>query len=148
MDFFRNLGRTEWLIGAGILAVALLVALPIFLGGSSKSARAELPLVVDSIRTAEITYRDAYGEYVACPPAPRAAAGLNDAPVAWVESAGFGKLHWTPPFAELVGSYEVQTTEDGFVVTGRADTDGDGIPAVYKATQDQNAARVTAEDVF
>ncbi|MBN2801071.1 MAG: hypothetical protein JXX28_18175 [Deltaproteobacteria bacterium] len=148
MDFLKNLGRTEWLIAGGVVALLVLITIPLMLTGSKKTGRAELPLMVDAIRTAEITYRDAYGDYVGSPATPRPVAALDAEPAAWVSTPGFTKLHWSPPTEQVYGSYEVQVTPEGFTVIGRADLDGDGIVAVYKATQDKNAFRVTGEDVY
>ena len=50
----RGVGRTEVIVGVAVVAVLLLVTVPLWLSTSRKSARAEVPLLVNAIQTAEL----------------------------------------------------------------------------------------------
>ena len=145
----RGIGRTEIMIGVAVVVLLALIVGGLMMGSSSKSNRAEVPLNVDAIRTAEITYQEAFEDYVSASAAPRAATAVNEKPVAWNPTEGFKKLAWAPENEEAVyGSYQVVAKEDGFTVTGTCDVDGDGNRAVYTANAENNAQRDTPEDVY
>lgn len=145
----RGIGRTEIAIGVGAVVLVIALALILTSGSSDKSDRTELPLNVDSIRTAEITLQGAFGDYVSAEASPRAAAEVNADPVAWAPSKGFKNLSWAPKVKDKVwGSYQVVASPDGFEVTGVSDLDGDGTRAIYKADQDANAKATTGPDVY
>lgn len=144
-----GIGRTEIAIGVGAVVLIIALALVLTSGSSEKMDRTELPLNVDSIRTAEITLQEAFGDYVSAEASPRAAADVGKTPVAWAPSAGFKKLSWAPRNKDQVyGSYQVVASDDGFEVTGVADMDGDGQRAVYTANKDTNAKATTGENVY
>ncbi|TNE85797.1 MAG: hypothetical protein EP330_24485 [Deltaproteobacteria bacterium] len=145
----RGIGRTEIAIGVGAVVLVIALALILTSGSSGKSERTELPLNVDSIRTAEITIQGAFGDYVSAEASPRPATEVSPDPVAWEPSAGFKKLSWAPKVKDKVyGSYQVVASESGFEVTGVSDLDGDGERAIYKADQDANAKAETGENVY
>ncbi|MCO4746474.1 MAG: hypothetical protein KC912_16875 [Proteobacteria bacterium] len=145
----RGIGRTEIAIGVGAVVLVIALALIMTSGSSGKSERTELPLNVDSIRTAEITLQGAFGDFVSAEASPRPATAVNAEPVAWTPSAGFKKLSWAPKVKDKVyGSYQVVASETGFEVTGVADIDGDGERAIFKADQDANAKATTGENVY
>lgn len=148
MAFERGIGRTEIIIGVAIVAVVALVTIPLALNSSTKSHRDEVPLNVDSIRTAEITQQEAFEEYVSARPAPRTADEVDADAVPWRSTPGFDKLAWKPPTDDVYGSYTVSATRDGFKVTGTCDVDGDGERAVFEATHESNAIMITDEGVY
>ena len=144
----RGIGRTEVLVVIAVVAVLALVTIPLWLGTSKKSKRAEVPLNVDAIKTAEITYEAGFHEYVSAEAAPRAMTAVDPEKVAWEPTEGFVELAWQPPTEEVWGAYKVVAGEEGFTVTGTCDVDGDGKRAIYTATQSDNATRVTDESVY
>ena len=145
----RGVGRTEVLIGAAVVVVLALIAVPIVMGTSRKSARAEVPLLVDEIRELELRYRSSFGEYVSAEPAPRLPHLVDAAPATWASNRGFDAIGFAPPEPEaVVGSYKVAATEAGFTVTGTCDVDGDGRRAVYVATEAEPARLITDAGVY
>ena len=144
-----GIGRTEIGIGVAIVLVAAIIVVPLLGGTSAESRRAEVPLNVDGIRTAEIEHHKAFKEYRSAKPAPRAPAALGASGIAWGDPADFVDLGWEPENTEEVwGSYSVQANKTGFTVQGQIDADGDGRRAVFSATEAQNAERSSAEDVY
>ena len=131
-----EIGRNEIIIGVAAVAVLLLITVPLALNSANKSARGEVPLTIASIRTAQIEYQSAFGEYVACEAAPRAMHAVTAEPVAWTTSPGFKKLSWAPEGTEIYGAYTVKLEGDTFVVNGACDVDGDGTRALFKASRD------------
>jgi Tfp pilus assembly protein PilE len=148
MEGPRGIGRVEVAIGVAVVAIVAVIAIPLGMGASRSSKRAEVPLNVDAIRTAEITQREAFDEYVSAKTAPRDPTTLDARAVPWEPSSGFVKLAWKPVQAEVYGTYSVTATADGFTVVGTCDVDGDGERAEFRATQDENARMVTPEDVY
>ena len=144
-----NIGRNELiLIGAVVLAVALLVLVPFLLSSGKAEHREECRLQVEAIRQAELQYQEAFGEFVGAEPAPRAPTAVGPEPVAWQPTEGFRKLSWAPEAEEVYGSFQVAATREGFTVTGTCDVDGDGERAVFQATKDEEAHAVTASSVY
>jgi hypothetical protein len=144
----RGIGRTEIIAGVAVVAVLALITVPLWTGTSKKTARAEVPLNVDSIRTAEITWHGSFDDYVSATDAPRAMTAVNDQAVAWAPSKGFEELRWSPADAQVYGSYKVVASDKGFTVTGACDVDADGARAVYTATQDEGAKATTDESIY
>ncbi len=144
-----EIGRNEIIIGVAAVAVLLIIAVPFALNSANKSARGEVPLTIASIRTAEIEYESAFGDFVACEAAPRPMHAVNADPVPWTTSPGFKKLSWAPEGTEIYGAYTVKLEGDSFVVNGACDVDGDGTRALYKATKDDaEAVMVTESSVY
>lgn len=145
----RGVGRTELLIGAAVVVVLVLIAVPILMGTGKKSARAEVPLLVDQIRELELTYRASFGDYVSAEPSPRAPHLVDAVAVAWSSNRGFDTIGFAPPEPDAVyGSYKIAATETGFTVTGTCDVDGDGRRAVYVATESEPARLITDAGVY
>lgn len=144
-----GVGRTELAIGAAVVAVLVLVTLPLMTRTGTASRRAEVPLNVDHIRTAQLTHFSAFAEYVSAEPAPRRPEEVDDKPVPWAPSRGFKTLAWEPEATEQMwGSYSVKASKAGFEVFGTCDTDGDGRRASWVATHEKPAERTSAEDVY
>ncbi len=136
-----GVGRTEVIIGVVVVVVLAAVAIPLFMGGSEKSREAELPLYVESIRTAEIALEQIFGDYESAAAAPREATEVNATPIPWEASDGFNRLAWSPDNLDAVyGSYRVVLTDAGFNVIGTADVDGDGKRAEFTASEEAAAA--------
>lgn len=144
----RGVGRTEVIVGVAVVALLLLVTVPLWLSTSRKSARAEVPLLVNAIRTAEITYEKAFDDYVSAEAAPRPLTAVDDQKVPWRSTPGFDRLAWQPDATEVWGAYQVVAREDGFTVTGTCDIDGDGSRATFIATEAEPATMRTDPSVF
>jgi hypothetical protein len=148
----RGIGRTEVLIGVAVVAVLGLIAIPLVLSGNKSSARAEVPMFVDSIREFEIAYQGPFGDYVSADPAPRKPHEVDQNAVPWVSNAGFDKISWSPvekfETEQVYGSYRVAAGPDGFKVTGTCDVDGDGERAEWVATEREGAKATTAGNVY
>jgi len=143
-----ELEKNQLIIGATVVGVLILIAVPLAMNMQSSAGSGELPLNVEAIRTAEIEYRSAFSEYVAADAAPRSPHAVNDKPVEWKPSTGFSKLSWAPDETlEVYGAYWVEATKDSFTVHGASDLDGDGERAIWKATADAPAAATTADGV-
>jgi type II secretory pathway pseudopilin PulG len=144
-----NVGRNELiLIGAVVLAVALLVLVPYLWSSGKADKREQCRQQVEAIRQAEIQYQEAFGDFVGAEAAPRAPTEVGPEPVPWAATEGFRRLSWAPDVEEVYGSYQVAVTRDDFTVTGTCDVDGDGERAVFTATKDQEATATTGSSVY
>jgi type II secretory pathway pseudopilin PulG len=143
-----NIGRNEILIGVAVLVVAILIVVPIVVSTSRSSRLEELEKNVNAIRTAELQYHDAFGEYVSTEAAPRPPYAVDPNPVAWAPTDGFRKLSWAPDTEAVLGSYQVQAEGAGFKVIGSCDIDGDGERAVFEATHEAEAHAVSSSGVY
>ena len=144
----RGAGRTEAMIGVAVLALIGLVAVPLGVNMSKKSKRNELVVNVDSLRTVVIAHHDAFQEYVNAAASPRPNFEVNGTPKAWAPSAGFQKLSWAPEQPEVLGSYSVTVTDDGFKIIGTSDIDEDGVRAIVEASASAPARLVTDDAVY
>lgn len=144
----RGVGRTEIMVGVGVGAIIIIIVAALALRTTDKSARAELPLNVDSIRTAQIEYESAFGQFIEASPAPREPHEVDAKAVPWVPSEGFKLLSWAPAAAELRGSYSVSVKKGDFRVNGVSDLDEDKVMARYSATRAEPAAAQTGDDVY
>ena len=131
----------------GLIAAAgyFFVLRPNMIQLQMKSKRAELPVIVKSIKMAMQYYKEETGKYISIEAYPKK---TSTTPQEWVEaeSGGFATIGLVPDFYQY-GSYWVEATEDDFTVYGISDIDGDGVYATYKATKSENPKAVN-EDVF
>lgn len=141
-------GRNQALIAGGLVLVGLLIAGLILMGGGANNAgRDELLKNCEAIRQAEIQYKQAFESYVSADASPRDPVSVDAMPTKWTASRGFKKLSWEPT-GDVLGSYTVTATADGFTVVGVADADGDGRQARCEATQDDAAKLTSADDIY
>ena len=144
MQLPESIGTREILIGVAVVVVLLVAAIPLLGYVNETSKRAEVPLLVESIRAAELAqgrHFPAEG-YVSADWAPRAPIALDGAAVEWTSNEGFTRLGWTPEadgYTWVRGTYKVAATRDGFTVVGKCDLDEDGDPAWFEATADEPA---------
>jgi hypothetical protein len=107
---------------------------------------------VRNIREAEQAYDAEYDDYVAIPWVPSAnPSGLET--VKWpTNNELFMKLGWHPDGNRTQAVYTVRVQSEGgskdFEVFGKVDCDGDGIPAMYKATNADRTEALTPETVW
>jgi hypothetical protein len=128
-----------------------------------EAQRDEVPSMVDGIRVAQVAYHAAFDVYVLpISPWPRAVEDLSPdlvdfsknqgaeptAEGVYDRGSGYNHLGWSAD-APVRGTYWVEPhPTEGFVVYGAIDADGDGVPAIYKATKDHWAKPVTKPDVY
>ena len=101
MNLPEGVGQREILIGAGILVVIAIIAVPLvgYINNKNmRDKRDECAQIVDSIREAQIAHHKAFpGEgYISAKWAPRDPTELNGDAVDWNATAGFSELGWTP----------------------------------------------------
>jgi type II secretory pathway pseudopilin PulG len=148
MDQLRSLGRNELLIGGGVIAVLLIIAFALLSGDSGQAERDEVIKNVNAIRTAEIEYHSAFGQYISAEAAPRKPHSVDAQAIAWQPSEGFKTLSWAPAQETVYGTYWVTADKNGFTVHGACDTDGDGVRATIEATLEAEAKLTSAASVY
>ena len=112
-----------------------------------KAKRAEVPVNLKGIKTAELMYEADNDVYVSAAAYP---ANGNGESQQWEEakSGGFSVLGWMP-YGDVRGTYWVTTTATNFTAYGIIDVDGDGQFATYTATKSVNPnAPITGPNVY
>jgi hypothetical protein len=104
--------------------------------------------LVGEIRLVERVYQAAWDLYVACDPTPPQIPGSTAAPFEGGGLENFRQLAWLPD-GDVLCRYSVAVSDDGmdFEITAECDEDGDGEIAIWKASRDEPAHRVTADEV-
>ena len=131
----------------GILAA---IAIPNFIAYQLRAKRAELPMNVEGIRTAQIAYEAVFDTYLPVPdPVPLDPLMVGPQAVSWPAGTPFDDLGWEPS-GTVRGTYWVEVTPDGsdFTVHTVADLDGDGISCRYMATRHERAAMISESWVY
>jgi hypothetical protein len=139
----------------GILAA---IAIPNFLAMQLRAKRAEMPMNVDAIRTAEKAYHaewDAFTTVQTCPPEW---VGLGTAQIGWDYSwdcySGFENLGWTPDgmtrcrYGVVALNDPTSAANDDFEITAECDIDGDGLHSVYMANRASKAWMVSPNNYY
>lgn len=144
MQLPESIGTREILIGVGVVVVLLVAAIPLLGYVNGRSKRAEVPLLVESIRAAELSQGRHFSNegFISAEWAPRPPTALDGSAVEWVSNEGFTRLGWSPEaegYQWIRGTYKVAATRDGFTVVGKCDLDEDGDPAWFEATKDEPA---------
>lgn len=117
--------------------------------GSDKKI-AELPLMINQIKEAQLANYDLLQFYVDAEPYPKTPSSVAQ-PWIIAESGGFTTIAWSPGNdASVYGSYAIKVSEDGsdFTVIGVSDIDGDGVFATYTATKDTDPKRTTDQGIY
>jgi type II secretory pathway pseudopilin PulG len=131
----------------GILAA---IAIPNFVVMQSRAKRAEVPVNVDGIKTAEIAYEAAFDTFVpVTEPVPVQAWEVGRELHAWPVGTRFDDLGWSAD-GMVRGTYWVEVSPDGedFTVYGICDVDGDGDAATFTATREQHATLQTYDRTY
>jgi len=134
-------------VGTAVLAVVAAIAIPNFVSMQYKSKRAEIPMNLRSIKTAQMAYMQEFDVFVKCAAYPATPTKTTNQ---WTRSAsgGFHTIDFTPD-GDVRGSYMVSTTATNFTVYGLSDVDGDGVYATYVATKSENPNMpITAPDIY
>ena len=143
----------ELMIVVAIIGILAAIAIPNFMDMQYRAKRAEVPINVDGIKTAEMGYEAAFDEFIAVT-APHPSSTVNKTTQTWTLGASdFDTLGWAPDGA-VRGNYKVATGAGGsgatgdFTVTGTCDVDGDTTIANYTATKTINTSFNNLNDTF
>ncbi len=139
----RGLSRWELGLGLGLALLAAALARPRVRTFIWRSQRAEVSLVLESMRIAQVAERGRTGRWFALPASPRGPGGVGRDRVPWAPDGP-----WMPPLPAVRGSYRVDGDGDAVRFVGECDVDGDGVRAVYVATPGQPTMRVTPSEVY
>lgn len=127
----------ELIVTATLMGVLAAVAVPRMMDAQRAAWRSEVPLNVDSIRVAELTYQAAFDRFVPSSgwmPAEDVSPVLRD----WKSDPSFEALGWAPE-GPVRGSYGVLASTSNVTIWGISDMDGDSRCAVYEATRNAGA---------
>ena len=136
------------LLVVGILAA---IAIPNFISMALRAKRAEAPINLDAIRTAEIAYYGEFQEYFSVEPCPSSAPGRQQIPFEGECADSFRSFGWSPEGLMTRCQYSAQAIPGGegdFKLIARCDGDGDGVEAVYEASRDSRATMVTSNNIY
>jgi hypothetical protein len=153
MKLPEGIGRREILIGAGILVIIAIIAVPLYNYSKKKSQRDEVRVLVESIRQAQLKQGASFPSegYKSADWAPRHPTKLNGELIAWESNKGFTAIGWNPTaegYESVHGVYRVAATRDSFTVYGRCDIDGDGEFAEFVADKDQAVKQTTDSAIY
>ena len=135
------------LILLAVVGIVAAIAIPNFVSMQYKSKRAEIPMNLKSIKTAQIMYEQDFDTFVPAamyPPYPTKTTNM------WIKSAsgGFEVIDFQPD-GDVRGAYWVEVSANNFTATGISDVDGDGVYATYVATKSENPnSPITAPDIY
>ncbi len=108
----------------------------------------ETPVLVDSIKVAELRFHEANGAYHPVPlPVPRPVEALDSNSMEWPATSDFEPLGIRPKDG-VRGTYWVELTDDDFLVHGRCDWDADGRSSHYIASRARSATLVSPLDAY
>lgn len=143
----------ELMIVVAIIGILAAIAVPNFLSAQYRTKRAELPLIVSSVRNAEFAYDGLYDGFVIAAAHPGEELGRGQR--SWGDgNDGFNALGFKPD-GLVRGTYEVLTvpgraTSGGgeFTVIGLGDMDADETYSKYTATHVRGIGPLTRNDVY
>lgn len=150
----NNKGFTliELMVSVAILGVLSTLAMPTYLNMQLRTKRAELPLIVTSIRNAEFTYHQEWSSYVVSKPlntgVPQSAPDTysHEWPTSGESWESFKHIGFKPE-VKLYGVYMVTSTDTKsvFNVSGKTDIDGDSLYAEMNADDEKSIYWITPE---
>jgi prepilin-type N-terminal cleavage/methylation domain-containing protein len=149
-------GRTgftlvELMIVVAIMGCLAAIAIPNFQSMMLRAKRAEITPHVTSIKLIEHAYQAEWDVFTACPLTPEEIPGREPQlfPIAADDNHAFAYLGWVFE-GKGYGQYQVEVDGEGYEFTarGQADIDGDGIYAVWEATDKIQARMVTMNNVY
>lgn len=135
----RGFSMVELMIVVAITAILAAIAFTKVQELQLKAKRAELPMNVSGIRTAELAYDASFDEFLELGLSPRTDDALDKNAVAWdATDASWKSIGWEPD-GLVRGNYQVGTSladhpDTPFMVTARSDLDGDDALCEYTAT--------------
>ena len=135
------------LVLIAIVGIVAAIAIPNYVSMNYKAKRAEIPMNLKSIKTAQLMYEQNFDVFVSASPYPPYPSKTTNM---WVKSSsgGFATLDWQPD-GDVRGSYWIEVSSTNFTATGISDIDGDGVYATYVATKSENPnSPTTHPDVY
>ena len=136
----------ELMIVVAIIGILSALAIPNFFSMQYRAKRAEVPVNVDGIRTAEIAYEVANDHFMPLAEAPGGA--LDKRLREWTWPADYQTLGYSPS-GRVRGNYKVELDDIfDFLVTGNCDVDADTNLAEFTATKSIGATMMSAQDVY
>ena len=144
----------ELMITVAIVGILSAIAIPHYHHMLLRSKRAEVPMLLDAIRTTELGYRAEWGEFTSCELSPVDLPGrvAVSFPATLTTNLDWNALGWIPD-GKVYGQYKVEASSpsDGvetFVGTGYADIDGDDVLSEWEATQVSKPEMLTPNIVY
>ena len=144
----------ELMITVAIVGILSAIALPHYNHMLLRSKRAEVPMLLDAIRTTEMGYRAEWGEFTSCELSPIDVPGRKAVsfPATIFTDLDWNELGWIPD-GKVYGQYKVEAAppDSGiatFVSNGYADIDGDEVLSEYEATQTAKPEMLTPNIVY
>jgi len=136
----------ELAVVVAILGILTSIAIPRYMLLQHQARRAELPWMVDSIKTAQHAfhaYEDTYIDISAFHPRSTPTRTRTQ----WTAGSDFDRLDWEPDGA-VWGIYRVTSDGQTFTVIGESDTDGDGERARFVSTEIISTFSETGTHIF
>ena len=131
----------ELMITVAIVGILSAIAIPHYNHMLMRTKRAELPMLLDAIRSTEMGYRAEWGEFTSCELSPVDVPGRKAVsfPATLITDLDWNMLGWIPD-GKVYGQYKVEASApDGgvttFVANGYGDIDGDNVLSEYEANQ-------------
>jgi prepilin-type N-terminal cleavage/methylation domain-containing protein len=152
----RNRGFTliELMVVVSIIGILSSIAIPGFQRMLLHSRRAELPLNLNAISMAEVSYHAEWGFYTSCATSPPNIPGKTRTmfPANVTSAMDWNELGWNPD-GRVYGQYRVVATGGSqsnatFVADGFTDLDVDGNYAHYTADPLLQPWVVTATNIY
>lgn len=127
----------ELMIVVAITSILAAIAAPNFRMMQYRAKRAEVPLNVSGIWTAEIAFNSTEDGFITLPLNPSSTPTKDTRPF---DASGteWRTLGWEPD-GPVRGSYWVTTTSTQFTVYGISDVDGDSVQCQYTASDSHTA---------
>lgn len=140
----RGFSMIEVMVVLSITLIIVAIAIPNILEMQKKAKRAELPVNIAGIRTAETAYNLSFDEHLELPLMPRADDALDKNAVPWdTAEPSWRKIGFVPDGLVRgnyqVGLSQVDHPDDLFLITARCDVDDDNALAEYTASDDRAA---------
>lgn len=139
---------------AGVLGLGLAIGLGVFFVQRSnrlsfEAMHNDVLTNLEAIQQAQEAHLARSGAFVACEDAtPRPLAQVGRASRPWTGGACWDELGWEPEGPSVRGTYWVEVQGDVFTVHGAIDADGDGVPALFRATAGSPPVRTTPDGVY
>jgi len=153
MRYQKGFTLIELMIVVAIIGILAAIAIPGFSAMMLRAKRAELPMNLDSVRTAEVAYHAAWGQFTSVPTTPPTVPGRSGTVFAGGGFAGFEILGWKAD-GRVRGVYSVTATNasnsssDDFTATAQADIDGDVNYSEYMTNRARKAVMLTANNEY